>query len=327
MMTDCYNRSIKVVGIGGAGINVVGRLVKEPLPNGTEVIAIDADGSALSITPVKNRVLLDVMPFKRGIGGPMPSELMRAYTASLDTIREAFKETGYVILVAGLGGVTGSTVATLIAALLKEQGIPSLGIFNTPFSFEGERRLTASEDAIYAVKHGLNTFFVFLSMDIIKVAGEKISLKDAYTSLDDLMSRVLCSLLRAFPYPQTCRSMSFVQMMASGVGGVGCIGIGTGSGENRAMDALNNAIHFMGEERYKKASMIALILEGDNELRIDQVGEVYDRFQNMADLSAEFCPELIIQDSAGRKSMVTLLAAGFPSKKSAKFRGMENHTD
>jgi cell division GTPase FtsZ len=66
MMTYCYNSSIKVVGIGGAGINVVARLVKEPLPNGTEVIAIGADGSALSITPVKNRVLLEVMPFKKG---------------------------------------------------------------------------------------------------------------------------------------------------------------------------------------------------------------------------------------------------------------------
>jgi cell division protein FtsZ len=311
MMTDFSNSSIKVVGIGGAGINVVARLVKEPLPNDTEVIAIDADRSALSITPVKNRILLDVMPFKRGIGGPMPSEIMSAYTASLDTIRDVFKETGYVILVAGLGGVTGSTVATLIAALLKEQGIPSLGIFNTPFPFEGKRRLATSEETIHTLRQSLSTFFVFPNQDIARVAGRNISLQYGYISLDDFMSNVVYCLLRAFPYPQTCRSMGFVQMMLSGVEGVGCIGIGKGSGENRAMDALNNAIHFIGEERYKKASKIALIFEGDNELRIHQLGEVYDRFKNMADQGAEFCPELIMHDSAEQKSMVTLLAAGF----------------
>jgi cell division protein FtsZ len=313
-MTGNLSSSIKIAGIGGAGINMISRLVEEPLPNGTEVIAIDADRGALSSMPVKNGILLGVIPFKRGLCSLNPSELMSAYDASLDTIREAFREAGYVILVAGLGGVTGSTVTPLVATLLKELDIPSLGIFTTPFPIEGKKRSATSEETIHALRLSLNTFFVFPNRDIAKVAGGNISFKDAYVSLNDFMSHIVWCILRAFPYPQTCRSFDFVRMMMSGAGGAGCIGIGKGNGENRALDALNDAIQFIGEERYKKASRIALILEGDNDLRINQIGEAFDHFRNMADQGSELCSELIINDSAERKSLVIILAAGFWNK-------------
>jgi cell division protein FtsZ len=308
-MTERARTSIKIAGISGAGINMVSRIMKEALPDGVEAIAVDVDSRALHMAPIKDKVLLDIMPFRGSFCGTTAPELRSMYSASRNAIREAFSKTGFVLLVAGLGGATGSTLTPLIASMLRTQGVPVLGIFTAPFSFDGRNRAAQTEDAIHVLKQSMNTFFVFPNNDMLTLT-ENAAITKVYDAANDFVAHVVSHILQAFPYPETCGSMSFVQMTALGAGGVGCIGVGIGTGEHRDMDALNNAMQFIGQERYGKASMIAVIIEGDKKRRIDQIGRVHDLVKKHAQQRAEICLGLILNDQTVQ-STVTLLAAGF----------------
>ncbi len=222
---DNLSAVTKVIGIGGAGINMVSGVCKNDPRRGADLIAIDTDWRALNNSPVRNKIFLDVRPFQRGLSGFSPSALKSAFDVSLNCIGEAVRGASYVILAAGLGGMTGNIATPLISSFLKELGLPIIGIFTTPFPFEGKKRTKKAREIIDVLKKCLNTSFTFPNQDIMKVTGENISLEEACKSSNVLLSQVLYNLLRAFPFLETCISLGFAQMMLSEAGGIGYIGI------------------------------------------------------------------------------------------------------
>jgi cell division protein FtsZ len=260
-MIDNKSPVIEILGVGGAGINIVSGILNYNSRVNAEFIVIDTDLEVLNNSTVKNKIFLDVMPFKKGSCGFSASKLKSAYTVSLDMIGEAVRVASHVVLLGGLGGMTGSGVVPLMASFLKEKALPAIGIFTTPFPFEGKMRMTKAEEAILSLKNCLRTFLIFPNQSILNIVGKNIAIRDIFKSSDELLSHIVYSLVKAFLFPRTCRSMGFKQMMLIENAGVGYIGIGKGSGENRAMEALNAAIQLIGEHRYVRAKRACLLLK------------------------------------------------------------------
>ncbi|MBS6943737.1 MAG: cell division protein FtsZ, partial [Clostridiales bacterium] len=233
---DSQLAAIKVVGVGGAGNNAVNRMVDYGL-KGVEFIAVNTDRQALYLSKAATRIQIGEK-VTRGLGaGANPEMGARAAEESKDDIAAAIKGSDMVFITAGMGGGTGTGAAPVIAQIAREMGILTVGVVTRPFSFEGKQRARNAEQGIAAIKENVDTLVIIPNDRLLLVVGKGTSILDAFRMADDVLRQGIQGISDLIAVPSLI-NLDFADVKAiMECQGVAHMGIGVGTGEDRASAA------------------------------------------------------------------------------------------
>ena len=303
---------IKVVGVGGAGVNAVNRMIDAGL-QGVEFVAVNTDAQALLMSEAD--IKLDIgRTLTRGLGAGSDPEVGRlAAEEHLEEIEEVLKGADMVFITAGKGGGTGTGAAPVIAETAKGLGALTIGVVTRPFAFEGRRRSNQAEEGIQRLREKVDTLIVIPNERLL------VDLQRAHLDgrgLLDGRRGAPARRRRASPTSSTCPALintdfADVKMVMSNAGSA-IMGIGTGSGEGRAVNAARHAITSpLLEASIEGARGILLNIAGGSDLTLFEVNEAAAIIHDVAHPDANIIFGNVIDDALGDTVRVTVIAAGF----------------
>ncbi len=306
-----YLAVIKVVGIGGGGVNAVNRMIDAGL-KGVEFIAINTDAQALLMSDAD--VKLDIgRDLTRGLGAGSDPEVGReAAEAHRDEIEEVLKGADMVFITAGKGGGTGTGGAPVVAEIAKSIGALTIGVVTRPFSFEGRRRSVQAETGIQHLKERVDTQIVIPNDRLLTVSNEKTSVLNAFKMADEVLLQGVQGITDLITTPGLINTdFADVKMIMSNAGSA-LMGIGNASGEGRALQAARNAISSpLLEASIEGARGILLSISGGSDLGLFEVNEAAEVIHGVAHPDANIIFGAVIDDEMGDEVRVTVIAAGF----------------
>jgi cell division protein FtsZ len=306
-----YLAVIKVVGIGGGGVNAVNRMIDAGL-KGVEFIAINTDAQALLMSDADAK--LDIgRELTRGLGAGSDPEVGRqAAEEHSDEIEEILKGADMVFITAGKGGGTGTGGAPVVAEIAKSIGALTIGVVTRPFSFEGRRRAVQAEQGIQHLKEKVDTLIVIPNDRLLTVSNEKTSMVNAFKMADEVLLQGVQGITDLITTPGLINTdFADVKMIMSNAGSA-LMGIGYGSGEGRALQASRNAISSpLLEASIEGARGILLTIAGGSDLGLFEVNEAAEVIHGVAHPDANIIFGSIIDDEMGDEVRVTVIAAGF----------------
>ncbi|MDG3011999.1 cell division protein FtsZ [Rhodococcus sp. D2-41] len=314
-----YLAVIKVVGIGGGGVNAVNRMIEQGL-KGVEFIAINTDAQALLMSDAD--VKLDVgRDSTRGLGaGADPEVGRRAAEDAKDEIEELLKGADMVFVTAGEGGGTGTGGAPVVASIARKLGALTVGVVTRPFSFEGKRRGGQAEAGITALRESCDTLIVIPNDRLLQLGDEAVSLMDAFRSADEVLLNGVQGITDLITTPGLINvDFADVKGVMSGAGSA-LMGIGSSRGEGRAIKAAEAAINSpLLEASMDGAHGVLISIAGGSDLGLFEINEAASLVQESAHVDANIIFGTVIDDSLGDEVRVTVIAAGFdggtPSRK------------
>ena len=236
-----YLAIIKVVGIGGGGVNAVNRMIEAGV-KGVEFVAINTDAQALLMSDAD--VKLDIgRELTRGLGaGADPSVGRQAAEDHIEELRDVLKGSDMVFITAGEGGGTGTGGAPVVAKVAKEMGALTIGIVTKPFNFEGKRRINQAESGVDALRNEVDTLIVIPNDRLLSISDRNISVIDAFRQADHVLLQGVSGITDLITTPGLI-NLDFADVRSVMAGaGTALMGIGSARGENRAAIAANNAI-------------------------------------------------------------------------------------
>jgi cell division protein FtsZ len=306
-----YLAVIKVVGIGGGGVNAVNRMIDAGL-KGVEFIAINTDAQALLMSDADAK--LDIgRELTRGLGAGSDPEVGRqAAEEHRDEIEEILKGADMVFITAGKGGGTGTGGAPVVAEIAKSIGALTIGVVTRPFSFEGRRRAVQAEQGIQRLKEKVDTLIVIPNDRLLTVSNEKTSMVNAFKMADEVLLQGVQGITDLITTPGLINTdFADVKMIMSNAGSA-LMGIGYGSGEGRSLQAARNAISSpLLEASIEGARGILLTIAGGSDLGLFEVNEAAEVIHGVAHPDANIIFGSIIDDEMGDEVRVTVIAAGF----------------
>ncbi len=302
---------IKVVGIGGGGVNAVNRMIEAGL-QGAEFVAINTDAQALLLSEAD--IKLDIgRSLTRGLGAGSDPEIGRqAAEEHLEEIEEVLKGADMVFITAGKGGGTGTGAAPIIAEIAKGLGALTIGVVTRPFAFEGRRRSTQAEQGIQKLREKVDTLIVIPNERLLAISDEHTSIVDAFKMADEVLLQGVQGITDLINVPGIINTdFADVKMVMSNAGSA-IMGIGTGSGEGRAVNAARHAITSpLLEASIEGARGILLNIAGGRGLTLFEVNEAAAIIHSVAHPDANIIFGNVIDDSLGDLVRVTVIAAGF----------------
>jgi cell division protein FtsZ len=306
-----YLAVIKVVGIGGGGVNAVNRMIDGGL-RGVEFVAINTDAQALLMSDAD--VKLDIgRDLTRGLGaGADPAIGRQAAHDHRDEIVEVLKGADMVFVTAGEGGGTGTGAAPLVAEVAKELGALTIGVVTRPFTFEGRRRSAQAEDGIAALKHEVDTLIVIPNDRLLQIADGETSVVQAFSLADEVLLQGVQGITDLITTPGLINlDFADVRTVMKDAGSA-LMGIGRARGEARALEAAKLAIASpLLEASIDGAQGVLLMLAGGIDLGLFEVNEAADVITQAAHPEANIIFGAVIDDSLGDEVKVTVIAAGF----------------
>jgi cell division protein FtsZ len=306
-----YLAVIKVVGIGGGGVNAVNRMIDVGL-KGVEFIAINTDAQALLMSDAD--VKLDVgRELTRGLGaGADPEVGRRAAEDHKDEIEEVLKGADMVFVTAGEGGGTGTGGAPVVASIARKLGALTIGVVTRPFSFEGKRRGGQAEDGIGGLRESCDTLIVIPNDRLLQMGEASQSLMDAFRSADEVLLNGVQGITDLITTPGLINvDFADVKSVMSGAGSA-LMGIGSARGEGRAVQAAQAAINSpLLEASMEGARGVLLSIAGGSDLGLFEINEAATLVQEEAHEDANIIFGTVIDDSLGDEVRVTVIAAGF----------------
>ena len=314
-----YLAVIKVVGIGGGGVNAVNRMIEQGL-KGVEFIAINTDAQALLMSDAD--VKLDVgRDSTRGLGaGADPDVGRKAAEDAKDEIEELLRGADMVFVTAGEGGGTGTGGAPVVANIARKLGALTVGVVTRPFSFEGKRRSTQAETGIAALRESCDTLIVIPNDRLLQMGDAGVSLMDAFRSADEVLLNGVQGITDLITTPGLINvDFADVKGIMSGAG-TALMGIGSSRGEGRALKAAEIAINSpLLEASMEGAQGVLMSIAGGSDLGLFEINEAATLVQEAAHAEANIIFGTVIDDSLGDEVRVTVIAAGFdatnPSRK------------
>ncbi len=314
-----YLAVIKVVGIGGGGVNAVNRMIEQGL-KGVEFIAINTDAQALLMSDAD--VKLDVgRDSTRGLGaGADPEVGRRAADDAKDDIEELLRGADMVFVTAGEGGGTGTGGAPVVATIARKLGALTVGVVTRPFSFEGKRRSNQAEAGISALRESCDTLIVIPNDRLLQMGDAAVSLMDAFRSADEVLLNGVQGITDLITTPGLINvDFADVKGIMSGAG-TALMGIGSARGDGRALKAAEIAINSpLLEASMEGAQGVLMSIAGGSDLGLFEINEAASLVQDAAHLEANIIFGTVIDDSLGDEVRVTVIAAGFdasgPSRK------------
>ena len=321
MMTPPHNylAVIKVVGIGGGGVNAVNRMIEQGL-KGVEFIAINTDAQALLMSDAD--VKLDVgRDSTRGLGaGADPEVGRKAAEDAKDDIEELLRGADMVFVTAGEGGGTGTGGAPVVATIARKLGALTVGVVTRPFSFEGKRRSNQAETGIASLRESCDTLIVIPNDRLLQMGDAAVSLMDAFRSADEVLLNGVQGITDLITTPGLI-NVDFADVKGIMTGaGTALMGIGSARGEGRALKAAEIAINSpLLEASMEGAQGVLMSIAGGSDLGLFEINEAASLVQEAAHPEANIIFGTVIDDSLGDEVRVTVIAAGFdatgPSRK------------
>ncbi|GAB2644173.1 cell division protein FtsZ [Gordonia jinhuaensis] len=315
-----YLAVIKVVGIGGGGVNAVNRMIEQGL-KGVEFIAINTDAQALILSDAD--VKLDVGgDSTRGLGaGADPEVGRRAAEDAKDDIEELLKGADMVFVTAGEGGGTGTGGAPVVASIARKLGALTVGVVTRPFSFEGKRRGTQAEAGIAGLREACDTLIVIPNDRLLQLGDAQVSLMDAFRSADEVLLNGVQGITDLITTPGLINvDFADVKGVMSDAGSA-LMGIGSARGDSRAEKAAEAAINSpLLEASMDGAKGVLLSIAGGSDLGLFEVSKAAERVQEAAHEDANIIFGTVIDDNLGDEVRVTVIAAGFESGAPARLR-------
>ncbi|WP_182543488.1 cell division protein FtsZ [Halosaccharopolyspora lacisalsi] len=306
-----YLAVIKVVGIGGGGVNAVNRMIEVGL-KGVEFIAVNTDAQALLMSDAD--VKLDIgRELTRGLGaGAAPDVGYQAADDHKDEIEEVLKGADMVFVTAGEGGGTGTGGAPVIASVARKLGALTIGVVTRPFTFEGKRRANQAEQGIKELRDECDTLIVIPNDRLLQLGDIGVSLMDAFRSADEVLLSGVQGITDLITTPGLINlDFADVKSVMSGAGSA-LMGIGSARGEGRSVQAAQKAINSpLLEASMEGAHGVLLAISGGSDLGLFEINESASLVQESAHPEANIIFGTVIDDSLGDEVRVTVIAAGF----------------
>jgi len=315
VMTDITPvATIKVLGVGGGGSNGVNRMIKTGL-KGIEFITVNTDAQALYHSEAPTKINIGKAT-TRGLGaGSNPDIGRQAAEESVEDIREAIEGSDMIFITCGLGGGTGTGAAPVIATTAKEMGILTVAVVTKPFSFEGQRRKSQAEDGLENLKNKVDTLITIPNDKILSLVDKKTPLNDAFAVVDDVLRQGVQGIADLITVHGMI-NVDFADVKAvMENAGSALMGIGYGTGENRAVEAAKAAIESpLLEMSINGAKGVLFNITGGNDLSMFEVDEAARIITEAADPEANIIFGAVINDSYTGEIKITVVATGFDYK-------------
>jgi cell division protein FtsZ len=306
-----YLALIKVVGVGGGGVNAVNRMIDAGLKH-VEFIAANTDAQALLMSDADLK--LDIgRQLTRGLGAGSDPEIGRqAAEEHRGEIEEALQGADMVFITAGKGGGTGTGAAPVVAEVAKGLGALTIGVVTRPFTFEGRRRAMQAEKGIQNLKEKVDTLIVIPNDRLLTVSTEKTSMVNAFKMADEVLLQGVRGITDLITVPGLINTdFADVRMIMLNAG-TAIMGIGSASGDGRAVNAARAAITSpLLEASIEGARGILLNIAGGSDLGLFEVNEAAGIIHGVAHADANIIFGAVVDDNMGDEVRVTVIAAGF----------------
>ncbi len=306
-----YLAVIKVVGIGGGGVNAVNRMIDVGL-KGVEFIAINTDAQALLMSDAD--VKLDIgRKLTRGLGAGAAPEIGRqAALDHIDEIEEVLRGADMVFVTAGEGGGTGTGGAPIVAKVAKDLGALTVGVVTKPFSFEGKRRTAQAEEGIENLRGEVDTLIVIPNDRLLAISDRSISALEAFKTADQVLLSGVQGITDLITTPGLINlDFADVKSVMAGAGSA-LMGIGSARGEARSIRAAELAISSpLLEASIDGARGVLLSIAGGSDLGLFEISEAAELVAQSAHPDANIIYGTVIDDALGDEVRVTVIAAGF----------------
>ena len=306
-----YLAVIKVVGIGGGGVNAVNRMIEVGL-KGVEFIAINTDAQALLMSDAD--VKLDIgRELTRGLGaGANPEVGAKAAEDHAEEIEEVIKGADMVFVTAGEGGGTGTGGAPVVARIARSLGALTIGVVTRPFAFEGRRRANSAEEGISQLREEVDTLIVIPNDRLLSISDRNVSVLDAFKQADQVLLQGVSGITDLITTPGLINlDFADVKSVMANAGSA-LMGIGSARGEDRAVAAAEMAVSSpLLEASIDGAHGVLLSIAGGSDLGLFEINEAAALVSQAAHAEANIIFGAVIDDALGDEVRVTDIAAGF----------------
>lgn len=306
-----YLAIIKVVGVGGGGVNAVNRMIEAGL-RGVEFIAVNTDAQALLMSDAD--VKLDIgRDLTRGLGaGADPDKGRQAAEDHADEIEEVLRGADMVFVTAGEGGGTGTGAAPVVARIARSLGALTIGVVTRPFSFEGRRRSNQAENGIMTLREEVDTLIVIPNDKLLEMSDRRVAIIDAFKQADQVLMQGVSGITDLITTPGLINlDFADVKAVMSNAGSA-LMGIGSARGEDRAQVAAEMAVSSpLLEASIEGAHGVLLSIAGGSDLGLFEVSAAANLIEQAAHEDANIIFGTVIDDSLGDEVRVTVIAAGF----------------
>lgn len=308
---------IKVIGCGGGGNNAVNRMIKEGLKN-VEFIGINTDKQALTISQASQKIQIgDKLTKGLGAGGN-PEMGKKSAEENKDEISQAIKGADMVFITAGMGGGTGTGAAPVVAEIAKSMGILTVGVVTKPFPFEGRKRMLNAESGIEQLKEMVDTLVTIPNERLLTMVDKKTPLLQAFKLADDVLGQGVQGISDLITIPGLV-NLDFADVRTIMLNtGLAHMGVGVGTGDNRAAEAAKAAISSpLLETSIVGATGVLLNVTGGNDIGLFEINEAAAIVQEAADPDANIIFGAVVNENLKDELRITVIATGFENKDKA----------
>lgn len=306
-----YLAVIKVVGVGGGGVNAVNRMIEEGL-SGVEFIAINTDSQALMFSDAD--IKLDIgREATRGLGAGANPEVGRTSAEDhKDEIEETLKGADMVFVTAGEGGGTGTGAAPVVASIAKKSGALTVGVVTKPFDFEGKRRSRQALEGIENLKEVCDTLITIPNQRLLQIGQDDLSMMEAFGLADEVLFNGVQGITNLITIPGMI-NVDFADVRSvMAEAGSALMGVGSARGDNRVLNAAEQAINSpLLESTMDGAKGVLISVAGGSDLGLMEVNNAASIVEEKADPDANIIFGTIIDDNLGDEVRVTVIATGF----------------
>ena len=309
------NAKLKVIGVGGAGGNAVNHMIQSDL-TGVEFITANTDAQALKISNATHKLQIG-NKLTKGLGaGGHPDVGRRAAEEDRELIAEALKGADMVFITAGMGGGTGTGAAAVVAEISKELGALTVAVVTKPFHFEGMKRSKNAETGLEDLKKNVDTLIVIPNQRLLSVVGKQTPVKDAFKIADDVLLHATRGISDLILVPGLINlDFADVRTVMEEMGDA-LMGTGTGSGENRAIEAAHEAISspLLENVSIAGAKGVLINITGGEDMTLFEINDAVSIIQEAAGDDANIIFGSVIDPQLDGKVYVTVIATGFGKK-------------
>lgn len=307
---------IKVVGAGGGGSNAVNRMMECGLQN-VDFIVANTDVQALNYSNAQTKLAIG-SKLTGGLGaGGKPQVGEQAAVEDTEMIANALRGSDMVFVTAGMGGGTGTGAVPVIAQIAREQGALTVGVVTKPFDFEGSVKQRLAEDGIEKLRKSVDTLIVIPNQHLLKLVDRKTPIKQAFIMADDVLRQAVQGISDLITVPGII-NIDFADVKTTMEGqGDAIMGIGTGEGDNRAVDAATNAINnpLLEDSHIEGANHILINITGSEDMTLMEIEEIVKIVTANADPDALIIYGTATDNTLGDRVSVTVIATGFVTSK------------
>ncbi|MBI4778426.1 cell division protein FtsZ [Candidatus Desantisbacteria bacterium] len=305
---------IKVIGVGGGGTNAVnGMFANRSNNNCLEFIVTNTDAQALKNSPVPYKIQIGTK-LTRGLGaGSNPEVGQRAAQEDRQSLSEALANADMVFITAGMGGGSGTGAAPVIAEIAKEMGALTVGVVTKPFLFEGQKRIRQADAGLEELVEKVDTLITIPNQKLLSVVDKNTTVVDAFKVADNVLRQAIQGISDLIVIPGLI-NLDFADVRAvMSAKGNALMGIGIGTGDNRAMDAAQQAVSspLLEETSIEGAKGLLINITGGMDLLLSEVDEAASFISDKADKDATIIFGAVANENIGKELYITVIATGF----------------